>query len=70
MIDPLADNGGPTLTHAHPTGSPAINAGARTCIATNQCGVPRLYGDRCDVGAFEVQMGELPRQLFLPLVAR
>lgn len=35
VIDPLAQNGGPTKTHALPLGSPAINQGLPT--ADNQC---------------------------------
>jgi beta-glucanase (GH16 family) len=50
----LADNGGPTLTHALSTGSPAINAGvAAGCPATDQRGVTRPQGAGCDSGAFE-----------------
>lgn len=40
IIDPLADNGGPTLTHALPAGSPALDA-ASNCPVTDQRGEPR-----------------------------
>ena len=50
----LADNGGPTLTHALSAGSPAIDAGgAASCPATDQRGVARPQGAGCDAGAFE-----------------
>jgi beta-glucanase (GH16 family) len=50
----LANNGGPTATHALLDGSPAIDAAdALLCPATDQRGVPRPQGPACDVGAFE-----------------
>ncbi len=56
LIGPLADNGGPTATHALLTGSPAIDtAGADACPATDQRGIARPQGSRCDVGAFEYE---------------
>lgn len=46
-------------------GSPAINAGDNaTCAATDQRGVSRPQGSRCDIGAFEMVF------LHLPLVQR
>ena len=54
LLEPLADNGGPTLTHALGAGSPAIDAAdAAACPATDQRGVLRPQGAACDVGAFE-----------------
>ncbi len=48
----LADNGGPTKTHALVFGSPAINR--VPCINTiDQRGVARPQGGNCDSGAFE-----------------
>lgn len=59
-LSPLADNGGPTLTHALMAGSPAIDAGdSGGCPETDQRGVDRpLDGDgdgdaACDIGAYE-----------------
>ncbi|MEO7936462.1 MAG: choice-of-anchor Q domain-containing protein, partial [Dokdonella sp.] len=60
-VGPLQDNGGPTLTHALLAGSEAIDATtAQGCIdqnlnplQTDQRGLPRVIGLRCDVGAFE-----------------
>jgi hypothetical protein len=53
----LADNGGPTMTHALLPGSVAIDwVPAEMCeVDTDQRGVDRPQGDACDVGAFEVQ---------------
>ena len=54
LLGPLADNGGPTLTHALGVGSPAIDsADAGACPATDQRGVARPQGAGCDVGSFE-----------------
>jgi len=60
MLGPLADNGGPTITHALLPGSPAIDAALDAdCPADDQRGFGRpVDGDgdsiaRCDVGAFE-----------------
>ena len=54
---PLADNGGPTRTHALRPASPAIDAiPAAACQVTlDQRGEPRPAGPGCDSGAFEVQ---------------
>jgi len=55
----LADNGGPTMTHALEAGSEAINKiPASDCdVDEDQRGEPRpeTGGAMCDVGAFEVQ---------------
>ncbi len=54
LLGPLADNGGPTLTHALLAGSAAIDmANAAVCPATDQRGVLRPQGAGCDVGSFE-----------------
>jgi CSLREA domain-containing protein len=52
-ILPLTANGGPTETHALRKTSPAINRGA-SCGATDQRGVTRRLGGRCDIGAWEL----------------
>jgi CSLREA domain-containing protein len=69
-VDPklgaLADNGGPTKTHALLAGSPAIDAATNTgCPATDQRGVtrPQPAGGVCDIGAFEAQPSDLINQL-------
>ena len=55
LLGPLANNGGPTQTHALLTGSPAIDAVPSGCPPpnTDQRGVTRPVGPRCDAGAFE-----------------
>ena len=57
---PLADNGGPTLTHALLHASPAIDAGNNIdALANDQRGdgYPRVAGADADIGAFEWQGG-------------
>ena len=49
---PLADNGGPTLTHAFRLDSQAIDAGDSS-LSTDQRGVARPQGAADDIGAFE-----------------
>ncbi len=41
LLGPLADNGGPTLTHELLAGSPAIDAGTSLGLTTDQRGMPR-----------------------------
>ncbi len=56
LLGPLADNGGPTQTHALLAGSPAIDAGDNAaCPATDQRGAFRPQGVACDIGAYEVE---------------
>ncbi len=53
-LGPLANNGGPTLTHALLPGSPAIDAAdASASPATDQRGVTRPQGAGPDIGAYE-----------------
>jgi hypothetical protein len=51
LLGPLADNGGPTLTHALHSGSPAVNRGDPAAPPQDQRGYSRLGVP--DVGAFE-----------------
>jgi Right handed beta helix region len=51
LLGPLADNGGPTLTHALQSGSPAINRGDPAAPPQDQRGYGRAGVP--DVGAFE-----------------
>jgi hypothetical protein len=68
MLGPLADNGGPTMTHALLTDSPAIDAGPPTdgdpiaCPppTTDQRGVSRPQGSACDIGTFELEQNAAP----------
>jgi hypothetical protein len=52
LLGPLADNGGPTLTHLPLKGSPAIEAGD-TSLTVDQRGVARPVGPADDIGAVE-----------------
>jgi CSLREA domain-containing protein len=57
ILGPLADNGGPTLTHGLVANSPALDAGNQILCTDNdithdQRGEPRDDG-LCDIGAFE-----------------
>lgn len=72
-LKPLADNGGPTWTHALLSTSPALDAGDNAiCPKTDQRGVDRpstLSNGKtavCDIGAFEAT----PYKIYLPLVVR
>jgi len=74
LLDPLADNGGFTLTHALGAGSPAIDTGSHSiCPATDQRGYGRpIDGDLngsliCDMGAYEYDPFTY---IFLPLIIR
>ncbi len=63
LLGPLQENGGPTLTHALLSGSPAIDAGdIASCPATDQRGVLRPQGPDCDIGAYEFESEPLPEQ--------
>lgn len=60
LLGPLADNGGPTLTHALLAGSPAVDAGPTVgCPETDQRSVARPQGYYCDMGAYEAEMSTL-----------
>ena len=52
-VGPLADNGGPTKTHALLLASPAIDGGTSCTETTDQRHVARTQGTSCDIGAFE-----------------
>ncbi|MDZ7733375.1 MAG: S-layer homology domain-containing protein [Acidimicrobiia bacterium] len=59
LLGPLADNGGPTLTHLPLAGSPLIDQIPMTINGCgdqpDQRGVPRPQGTHCDIGAVERQ---------------
>jgi len=74
LLQPLADNGGFTMTHALGTGSPAIDTGSpTTCLLTDQRGFFRpIDGDddvgaRCDMGSYEFGSAIFN---FLPLIMK
>ncbi len=70
MLGPLQNNGGPTQTHALLPGSPAINTGSPDCPppATDQRGVARPQGARCDIGAFELRPEDSTPPVITPTV--
>jgi hypothetical protein len=56
LLGPLADNGGPTPTHALLAGSPALDRGFRSPTVTEDqrgYGFERVIGAAADIGAFE-----------------
>jgi hypothetical protein len=63
LLGPLAENGGPTRTHALREGSPAIDAGSCPGALADQRGFPCPVDvsevpnadDGCDIGAYEFQ---------------
>ena len=60
LLGVLADNGGPTFTHALLAGSPAIDAGDDAeAPATDQRGTTRPVGSASDIGAFEAPAADL-----------
>jgi|GEM_PF-3162244 len=52
-VDAIANNGGPTLTHAIRWGSLAQDTGVSPCPETDQRGVTRPQNSFCDAGAYE-----------------
>ena len=75
-LGPLQNNGGPTETQAPRLGSPVLNRiplgtmanGVTLCPGTDQRGVSRPQGSKCDVGAVElVNPSKSPlRSLWVP----
>jgi hypothetical protein len=53
LLGPLANNAGPTKTHALLPGSPAIDTGSSVFQNIDQRGAPRVYA--ADMGAYELQ---------------
>lgn len=63
LLGPLANNGGPTQTHALRSNSPAVDAGSNAAnLPFDQRGAPysRVYGAAPDIGAFEQQPSLAP----------
>jgi predicted outer membrane repeat protein len=59
FVGPLADNGGPTQTHALLAGSPAIGAGS-TALTVDQRGLGRPLTGAPDIGAYEYSSDRTP----------
>jgi hypothetical protein len=58
LLEPLANNGGPTMTHAITANSPALNSGNNSQnLAFDQRGASfaRVAGGTADIGAYELQ---------------
>jgi predicted outer membrane repeat protein len=69
LLDALGDYGGATQTFGLLADSPAIDAGTLSaCPATDQRGVSRPQGSRCDLGAFELEQPY--HSIFLPFIRR
>lgn len=65
QLEPLADNGGLTLTHALRHTSPAIDQGwAPGSLTTDQRLAPRVAGVQADIGSVEWQPGETDERIF------
>ncbi len=63
QLGPLADNGGPTLTHAPEPTSPAVNAGSDPEGAGHDQrgdGFDRAFGGQADIGAVELTSAPPP----------
>jgi CSLREA domain-containing protein len=60
VLLPLANNGGPTETHLLGFGSAALNVYTTDCPSVDQRGISRPQISTCDVGAVEMQSGEIP----------
>ena len=66
-LGPLADNGGPTQTHALLPGSPAIDQGNdANCPTTDQRGLSRPQGSHCDMGAYEFALRTITGNAGMP----
>lgn len=61
LLGPLRDNGGPTLTHALRSGSPAVDAGyLHVPLPYDQRNLPRQSPSGSpDIGAYEVQQDDI-----------
>ena len=70
LLGPLADNGGPTFTHALLPGSPATDAGDNAaCLDSDQRGVTRPQGSVCDIGAYEQEIAVVEPEVVEPPAA-
>ena len=78
LLGPVANYGGWTPTIPLRPGSPAVNFGSGVCpglyfgsqpLKKDQRGKDRDDG-RCDSGSFELQSGEIPTVVYLPLIAK
>lgn len=77
QLGPLANNGGPTLTHLPGAGSPARDVvpadgtlGCGTSLTTDQRGSPRPQGTGCDLGSVEISSAGIPEAIAVPVLDR
>jgi hypothetical protein len=71
LLAPLANYGGPTLTHLPRPLSPALdNAQYLPSVPTDQRGVLRPQGSACDIGSVERRDTDVAYWLFMPLIVR
>jgi len=67
MLDALGFYSGPTLVYGLKIESPAVDAGDdAACPITDQRGLSRVQGMRCDIGAFELELETF--RLYLPVM--
>ncbi|MEQ8677680.1 MAG: choice-of-anchor Q domain-containing protein [Aggregatilineales bacterium] len=66
-LQPLANNGGSTRTHALTGNSRALNV-IPDCSGTDQRGAPRPVDGKCDVGAFELELENITLRPFVDVV--
>ncbi|MEO3924804.1 right-handed parallel beta-helix repeat-containing protein [Micromonosporaceae bacterium B7E4] len=64
-IDAIADNGGPSMTHAIQDDSFALDGGVAPCAPLDQRGVTRPKNTACDIGAYEHE-GPFPAADLVP----
>ena len=69
LLGPLANNGGPTQTHALLTGSPAIDAvpPADLTVTDDQRGISRPQGSAGDIGSVEIVTTPTPTPTPTPI---
>jgi len=72
LLGTLQDNGGETFTQSLLESSPAIDAipMGSCAVIEDQRGIARPQGNGCDIGAFEVEVAQAVRTIFLPLVEK
>lgn len=63
QLEPLANNGGATRTHALQHTSPAIDQGDAGSLTLDQRGAPRTAGAQADIGSVEWQPGETDERI-------
>lgn len=66
LLGSFGDYGGHTYTLPLQPSSPAVDGGDPwLCLPTDQRGVPRPFGGRCDAGAYEAEVGNIRGRVLL-----